>query len=167
MSGEEAIEIIGDAADGPARLVEMHGSYYLREWGMGDFFRDKVAADLAGFRAALPHPDCAIWFARRNGRVVGSVAIDGRAARAMGAHLRWFIVDDGLRGGGVGARLLDAALAFCAERRFDSVYLWTFAGLDAARRLYESRGFRLVEECEARTWGARLVEQRFVRAGAA
>ena len=124
------------------------------------FFRDKVARDLAEFRHALPHVDCGLWFARRDDATVGSVAIDGRA-RENGAHLRWFIVDDRLRGGGVGAALIDSALAFCRQRAFDSVYLWTFAGLDAARRLYEARGFRLEQEVEAETWGRRVREQKF------
>ena len=94
--------------------------------------------------------------------VVGAIAIDGRWASSSGAHLRWFVVDDSARGTGAGARLIDEALAFCQRRGFRSVYLWTFAGLDAARRLYERRGFRLVEEIDAETWGARVREQRFV-----
>lgn len=153
----------GDCADGAVWLVSAHASYYAREWGFGDFFRDKVAADLAAFRAALPHEACGLWFARLDGRIVGSIAIDGRAAAASGAHLRWFIVDDEARGTGAGAMLIDAALAFCRARRFGSVYLWTFAGLDAARRLYEKRGFVLEAEADDQTWGVRVREQRFVR----
>jgi hypothetical protein len=42
------------------------------------------------------------------------------------------------------------------------VYLWTFQGLDAARRLYEKHGFRLAEEREGSQWGERVLEQRFV-----
>ena len=159
----EQVEIVADCADGPARLVEMHVRYYRREWSFGDYFRDKVAGDLAEFRSGLPDADCRLWFARRGARTVGSIAIDGRRAAAQGAHLRWFIVDDSIRGTGTGARLIDEALAFCAERGFPSVYLWTFAGLDAARRLYEARGFALVEETEAATWGASVREQRFLR----
>jgi GNAT superfamily N-acetyltransferase len=161
MSASSApFDIVEDCPDGPSRLVEQHARYYAREWGFGDFFRDKVARDLAEFRHALPHVDCGLWFARRDDATVGSVAIDGRA-RENGAHLRWFIVDDRLRGGGVGAALIDSALAFCRQRAFDSVYLWTFAGLDAARRLYEARGFRLEQEVEAETWGRRVREQKF------
>ena len=45
------IVVSDNAADGPARLVEMHAAYYGRAWGFGTFFRDKVAADLQEFRA--------------------------------------------------------------------------------------------------------------------
>lgn len=155
------IATLAQAPGGPARLIAMHGAYYGREWGLGAFFRDKVAADLEAFLADQPHPGCGLWFARRAQAIVGSIAIDGREGAARGAHLRWFIVDDAVRGGGGGRLLLDHALAFCAACGFDRVHLWTFAGLDAARRLYESRGFRLTDQSEAETWGVRLVEQRF------
>ena len=167
--GREAAEqgvtdllISTDARDGPDRLVEMHAAYYGRVWGFGEYFRDKVAADLQEFRDATPSLDCRLWFARRDGETIGSIAIDGRAAAEKGAHLRWFILDDGARGAGAGARLIDTALDFCRARNFASVHLWTFAGLDGARKLYERRGFRLAEEFDAQTWGVRVREQRFV-----
>ena len=34
-------------------------------------------------------------------------------------------------------------------------------GLDAARRVYERAGFRMVGEAEGDTWGTRVREQRF------
>jgi hypothetical protein len=43
--------------------------------------------------------------------------------------------------------------------------LWTFKGLDAARHLYERKGFRLVQEYEGAQWGVVLTEQRFERQG--
>ncbi len=155
------IEIGSDSSEGAAWLVAAHASYYAREWRFGDFFRDKVAADLADFRSALPQEDCALFFARADGALVGSIAIDGSYAKEHGAHLRWFMVGDEARGTGVGALLLDTALAFCRARGFSSVYLWTFAGLDAARRLYESRGFVLESEVDDETWGVRVREQKF------
>lgn len=144
-----------------ARLIEMHALYYEREWGFGAFFEARVAREAGEFVAVLPRADSRLWFARAGDRVLGSIAIDGRHATAQGAHLRWFILDDSSRGGGVGARLLDTALAFCRAQGFSGVHLATFAGLDAARRLYESRGFRLAAEAEAESWGVRVCEQRF------
>jgi hypothetical protein len=52
-------------------------------------------------------------------------------------------------------------MAFCRDRAVPLVYLNTFAGLDAARALYEQAGFRLVQEVEAQTWGRVMREQRF------
>ena len=55
-----------------------------------------------------------------------------------------------------------AALEFLHEQQFASCYLTTFAGLDAARRLYDSAGFVLTEQVEAESWGTRVTEQTFL-----
>ncbi|MGF6875506.1 GNAT superfamily N-acetyltransferase [Paraburkholderia sp. MM5477-R1] len=105
-----------------------------------------------------------LWLYVENGRTLASVVIDGDNDTGV-AHLRWFIVDDSLRGSGIGRQLLSHAMRFVDER-FDETYLWTFKGLDAARHLYESFGFRLSEESEGTQWGTRVVEQRFNRLSA-
>ncbi len=157
------IEISDRFAPGAlARLIEMHALYYARDWGFGAFFEARVAREAGEFVAALPRADSRLWFAHADSRIVGSIAIDGRHAATDGAHLRWFILDDSSRGAGLGGKLIDAALAFCRARGFARVHLSTFAGLDAARRLYESRGFRLAAENEADSWGVRVREQSFV-----
>jgi DNA-binding MarR family transcriptional regulator/N-acetylglutamate synthase-like GNAT family acetyltransferase len=145
------------------RMVQMHAVFYARSEGFGSFFESKVAAGLAEFMPRLGHECNGLWIAMQGERMVGSVAIDGEDLGEGRAHLRWFIVDDGVRGGGVGKRLLEAALGFCDARGFKSVQLWTFRGLDAARRLYEANGFRLVEEWSGSQWGKEVVEQRFER----
>jgi len=94
---------------------------------------------------------------------VGSVAIDGQAAASQGARLRFFLVDETRQGRGIGHRLLDRALEFCERAGHERVFLWTFAGLDAARTLYESRGFRLLDEHADTQWGTTVREQKFVR----
>ena len=40
------------------------------------------------------------------------------------------------------------AIEFCRRGEFNRVYLWTFAGLNAARHLYEKSGFKLSEQHE-------------------
>lgn len=147
------------------RVVEMHGRYYGREWGMGAFFEARVASGLAEFSQRLERPANRIWLALQAGEVVGAVAIDGEDLGGGKAHVRWMIVDDGLRGSGTGRRLLEAAVSFCDARGFVEIQLWTFQGLDAARRLYKSVGFALAEEWSGDQWGRTLTEQRFVRTG--
>jgi hypothetical protein len=41
--------------------------------------------------------------------------------------------------------------------------LWTFDGLNAARRLYEQSGFILTESYRGAQWGREVTEQKFVR----
>lgn len=145
------------------RITEMHGSYYAREYDFGNFFEAKVAAGLADFSARLDKPCNQIWLAMVNERIVGSVAIDGEDLGNNEAHLRWFILDDGCRGSGLGRKLIAEAMRFCDEQKFTSVQLWTFNKLIAARRLYESFGFELSKEWEGDQWGSTITEQQFTR----
>jgi len=145
------------------RIAEMHGSYYAREHHFGRFFEAKVATGLAEFSERLDKPCNQIWLAMMNGRIVGSVAIDGEDLAPGEAHLRWFILDDGCRGQGVGKKLLNEAIRFCDSVGFSAVHLWTFNKLTAARRLYESFGFTLVKEWEGDQWGSLITEQQFTR----
>ncbi|QEI06536.1 MarR family transcriptional regulator [Pigmentiphaga aceris] len=159
-----AIQIApGYQAGAIGRITEMHARFYARHAGFGQFFESKVAAGLAEFTGRLGNPRNSMWIATQGDRIVGSVSIDGEDLGQNLAHLRWFIVDDGLRGAGLGRQLLAQALDFCDRQGFAAVHLWTFKSLDAARRLYEEAGFKLAEEQPGSQWGKEVVEQRFIR----
>jgi GNAT superfamily N-acetyltransferase len=143
------------------RITELHAAYYYTHWEFGLFFEAKVATELAAFLQRYDAAHDGIWLARAAGRIEGSIVIDGSRGAHEGAHLRWFIVSDDVRGGGVGQRLIETAIRFCRQGGFQRVYLNTFEGLDAARRLYERTGFTLVEQHKGRQWGAEVNEQRF------
>lgn len=147
------------------RIAQMHGEYYARHHDFGAFFEGKVASGVAEFATRLSSPVNQIWLAMREGKIVGSVAIDGEDLGQQQAHLRWFILDDSCRGTGIGRRLLSEAMAFCDSRQFSAVQLWTFKGLDAARKLYESFGFTLTREWQGDQWGKMMTEQQFSRPG--
>ncbi|GKO36624.1 MarR family transcriptional regulator [Klebsiella quasipneumoniae] len=147
------------------RIAQMHGEYYARHHDFGAFFEGKVASGVAEFATRLSSPVNQIWLAMREGKIVGSVAIDGEDLGQQQAHLRWFILDDSCRGTGIGRRLLNEAMAFCDSRQFSAVQLWTFKGLDAARKLYESFGFTLTREWQGDQWGKMMTEQQFTRPG--
>lgn len=147
------------------RIAEMHGRYYARAWGFPPVFEAKVAAGLADFVPRLERPANRLWLALQNGEIKGSAAIDGEDLGDGRAHLRWVIVEDDLRGTGTGRRLVAEAVKFCDDQGFPEIHLWTFRGLDAARKLYESFGFELAEEWVGAQWGFELPGQRFVRRG--
>jgi GNAT superfamily N-acetyltransferase len=144
------------------RVVELHAAYYSGNWQFGLFFEAKVAAGLSEFLSRFDAGRDAFWTVNLDGRVEGSLAIDGSNADAAGAHLRWFILSDAVRGRGLGNRLMQEAVAFCKRKNYARVYLSTFAGLDPARHLYEKFGFRLAEERSGSQWGREVTEQRFV-----
>jgi DNA-binding MarR family transcriptional regulator/GNAT superfamily N-acetyltransferase len=143
-------------------ITSMHARFYSANWGFGSFFEKKVATELAEFGALLPAEGKMMWLYIDDSRVVASLIIDGDIDSRV-AHLRWFIVDDSLRGTGVGRELMLRAMQFVDEHRFDETYLWTFQGLNSARHLYEAFGFRLTDESEGAQWGRTVVEQRFSR----
>ena len=143
------------------RVIELHGLYYHAHWGFGPVFEAKVASELAEFIRRYDTQRDGFWTVAVDGRVEASITIDGVHAGHEKAHLRWFIVSDALRGKGVGDRLLRAAVDFCRSKRYLRAYLWTFAGLDAARHLYEKAGFTLVEQHRGTQWGTEVTEQRF------
>ncbi|NKB65826.1 MAG: GNAT family N-acetyltransferase [Candidatus Latescibacteria bacterium] len=143
------------------RIAQLHGVYYHRQWNFGLFFEAKVATELSAFLAGYDQRRDSFWTAQLSGHVEGSIAIDGLHAQEEGAHLRWFIVSDALRGKGVGNQLIETAVDFCRAQEYRRIYLWTFAGLDAARRLYEKAGFSLVEQRPGDQWGTPVDEQQF------
>ncbi|WP_343032454.1 helix-turn-helix domain-containing GNAT family N-acetyltransferase [Tritonibacter litoralis] len=146
-----------------ARVVDLHISYYARKAGFDSAFEAAVAGGLADFVPRLTHPQNEIWTATHAGQIIGSIAIDGQDLGDATAHLRWFIVDPSAHGTGIGRALLQKALAFVDEQGFETTQLWTFHGLHAARRLYESEGFVLASEYTGRQWGTEVLEQRFDR----
>lgn len=144
------------------RVSELHGVYYHEHWGFGLFFEAKVAAELSEFLRRYDQNRDGFWTLSVNGCVEGAIAMDGiHGENDEGAHLRWFIVSDALRGRGAGHRLMNTALGFCRDRGYKKAFLWTFEGLGAARHLYEKNGFMVVEEHQGTRWGREVKEQRF------
>jgi GNAT superfamily N-acetyltransferase len=144
------------------RVAELHATYYSRHWNFGLFFEAKVATELSQFLSRYDETRDGFWTACRGDRVEGSITMDGIKADTEGAHLRWFILSDAMRGKGLGNRLMEAAMAFCRQKAYGRVYLWTFSGLDPARHLYEKFGFRLDQQHEGTQWGTTVVEQKFI-----
>ncbi|MBX3579201.1 MAG: GNAT family N-acetyltransferase [Rhizobiaceae bacterium] len=141
----------------------MHAAYYAKHWNFGLPFEAKVASELAEFLTRMDRTRDLFLVAYDGGRPVASVAVDVSGGGPGGAHLRWFIVDDGQRGTGLGGALLERAVEHCDGLGCASIWLTTFAGLDAARRLYERAGFHLVSVAERDQWSGGVQEQRFER----
>ena len=86
------------------------------------------------------------FIAEAAGDAVGFVFLCGRADDAWGTLVDNLHVSPGLKGRGIGRRLLEAA-ANETQRRFpdDGIYLFVFEANAAARRFYASVGGREVE----------------------
>ena len=143
------------------RVTELHATYYSALAGFGVFFEAKLAHELADFCERYVESRDGLWLAILNDRIEGAIAIDGSHAATDGAHLRWFITSEQIRGAGIGSSLLSSALAFARARRYARIFLWTFEGLDAARHLYEKAGFRRIQQQSGSQWGITVNEQCF------
>src|SRR5258705_4168016 len=139
-------------------IVQWHGTLYAHEYGLDHTFEGYVAAAIGEFAVKYNEQNDYLAIAEQDGEVSGSIAIVGDDDRAQ---LRWFIVHPKLRGQGVGKQLLDGAIAFCRERQFKSVFLWTIGELTTAAKLYKSVGFQLTEQNTHEIWGAVHTEERY------
>ena len=149
------------------QIVALHAHHYSAHWGFGVFFEAKVARELADFAVRKAANDL-VLVARDDAGVAASLVLDlnDPVSGDRGAHLRWFITADRCRGTGLGRRFLERALAHADRHSDGRVWLTTFAGLDAARHLYEASCFRLADEQKGEAWGTPVLEQEFRRAGA-
>jgi len=155
------VKLTGYVPGAIGRIVELHGRYYYKHWDFDLFFESKVATELSEFLCRFDEGRDGFWVASHGEKIVGSIAIDGINHDSQGAHLRWFIVAPENQGQGIGNTLIKEAIEFCRRKKFKRIYLWTFAGLDPARYLYEKWGFRICEQHEGNQWGKTVKEQMF------
>lgn len=157
------LELDGYRPGALAGIVALHARYYAREWNFGLAFEAKVASELAEFLQRMEPARDFLLAAYQDGEAVASIVVDVSGGGKGGAHLRWFVVGDAARGKGLGQDLLARALAHCDALGCPSIWLTTFAGLKAARALYERAGFILVSESDVDQWSGGVREQRFER----
>jgi GNAT superfamily N-acetyltransferase len=112
------------------------------------------------FRRFDPARDC-VWVVMKRGVPHGALTIDGPHPETgrEAARLRFFILEEGLRGQGLGRKMLVEAMRFCDVQNYQQVYLTTLPGLDAALHLYYERGFILTSESQEAFHGSRYMEQ--------
>jgi len=99
---------------------------------------------VAQFERALSNPCFRAFVAEDEGTVKGLVTIWLRECLSHGgpvALIDELIVAEGERGGGLGSRLLEHALAYCRQQGCVEVEISTEAENVAARRFYARHGF--------------------------
>jgi GNAT superfamily N-acetyltransferase len=125
------------------RMSQMQGEYYDVVWARpGASFEVMMARQMCDFHDTYTEGRDLLLSAHIDNLLVGYIAVVGAPAERPGARLRWFHVDPACQGSGIGRELLTRALDFCRRAGYKTAWLWTMDGLDAARRLYDSCGFR-------------------------
>jgi GNAT superfamily N-acetyltransferase len=151
-------------APGPGDLgwiVARHGALYAEELGWGAGFEALVArviADFADTTTAGEQPPERAWIADVEGAAAGCV-LCVRGDEPGDAKLRLLLVEPFARGLGVGGVLIDACIAFARDAGYHRLTLWTNAPLVGARRLYDRRGFTLIDEELHSDWGVPILGQ--------
>lgn len=156
---KDPVRYLGYTPGDVGRITEAHAVYYHENWGFDLSFETQVAGELSAFLMDVQPDREGLWIANFGGRFVGSVAITDTGSDD--ARLRWFIVIPPYQGRGIGHTLIQKAVAFSRSSGYRRIYLWTFEGLDRARKLYEKCGFSFGQENVVKQWGQVIKEQRF------
>ena len=136
-------------------IIHRHAALYAQEYGFDTDFEALVAEVAAGFIRNFDPARERCWVAERDGEPVGSVFVVRQDDTT--AKLRLLYVEPSARGLGIGRRLVDEAVAYARATGYRRMVLWTNDILTAARRIYETGGFTLVESEPHRSFGQDMV----------
>lgn len=140
-------------------IIYLHGFIYGNEATFSSDFEKYVIKTFYNFLEHYSPDYDRILMAEYNNKIVGCVAIQHQTREE--AQLRWFLLDPGFRGLGIGKKLLTDAVDFCKEKKFNNVFLLTTSLQETALEMYKKIGFTLTESVEVKQWGTSFKEERY------
>jgi DNA-binding MarR family transcriptional regulator/GNAT superfamily N-acetyltransferase len=140
-------------------VVWRQGLLYAREYGWDERFEAAAARIVADFVDQYEPERERCWVAERQGEPVGCVFLVRERIAKETARLRLLHVEAAARGLGLGKALVHQCTEFARQAGYRRIVLWTNSVLTTARHLYESEGYKLVEEEEKENFGKKLTSQ--------
>ncbi|MEZ5849505.1 MAG: GNAT family N-acetyltransferase [Hyphomicrobiaceae bacterium] len=142
-------------------VVHRHAVLYNAEYGFDAAFEALVSRIAAEFLDTFDPATMWSGIAERDGAIVGSAFVV-RVTPDV-AKLRLVYVEPGMRGTGLGERLVSAAMEFARRAGYSRMTLWTQDILLPARRLYARLGFALISSNPAHDFGCDMVNEVWER----
>lgn len=142
-------------------VVQRHGELLTDELGWNQEYEGLVARVVGQFQLeARPDRDAG-WVAEVDGARAGCVFCQEKDEDD--AQLRLLLVEPWARRRGLGTALIARCVRFAADAGYRRLTSWSQDALVAARRRFESAGFRLEREEPHSAFGKRLVGQAWER----
>lgn len=138
-------------------IIHRQGILYNEEYGWDEHFEALAAEICAGFIKNEDPKRERCWVAERDGEIVGAIFCVAKSKTV--AQLRLLYVERSVRGLGIGTRLVEECIRFAQRTGYRKMMLWTNDVLHSARKIYEAKGFELVEEEKHHSFGHDLVAQ--------
>ncbi|WP_129707737.1 GNAT family N-acetyltransferase [Priestia megaterium] len=140
-------------------IINSHYKIYNKEYNYDLSFKEFIANSVNQYIKKENNSLENIWILDIDGFPKGSISI--KRTNEDVAQLGLFLVDPSLRGTGLGKQLVQTAIDFCKKKNYKKVVLWTNSELVAARRIYENKGFQLIETRNQFLSNKELIEERW------
>lgn len=141
-------------------LVESQARMYSASYKWGRGLEAVAARIVADFLDNFKPGREACWVAERDGKRLGTVMLVERSEQV--AQLRLLAVLPAARGFGLGSLLVKQCEKFARQAGYEKVYLWTQSELTSARKIYQSHGYRKVEESTHTSFGQAVAGESWV-----
>jgi hypothetical protein len=151
--------VIREAEPGEASLATY---FYYKLYEQEYSFKPKTEQYFMQAMAEVFGEGGKLWVATNGSEIIGSIAIVKTGEQS--AQLRLLAVSPKAQGMGLGSRLMQVAMDFCAAQNYRHIVLWTIDILKPARYLYAKFGFEMTQTKPNSEWtDATFIEEKWER----